>query len=73
MQTLKIELEDTMYQNIVQSGVDIQAKFREFLIDFVDYGYPTITTKEARIRVSEAVENNKNQIVVLDIFKWINK
>jgi len=62
-----------MYQNIIQSGVDIQAKFREFLIDFVDDGYPTITTKEARIRVSEAVENNKNQIVVLDIFKWINK
>ena len=57
MQTIKIQLEDTMYQNIVQSGVDIQAKFKEFLIDFVDDGYPAITTEEAKKRVSEAVED----------------
>ena len=57
MQTIKIQLEDTMYQNIVQSSVDIQAKFKEFLIDFVDDGYPAITTEEAKKRVSEAVED----------------
>jgi len=60
MQTIKIQLEDTMYQNIVQSGVDIQAKFKEFLIEFVDDGYPAITTEEAQARVSKAVENYKN-------------
>jgi len=60
MQTIKIQLEDAMYQSIVQSGVDIQAKFKEFLIDFVDNGYLAITTEEAQIRVSKAVENYKN-------------
>lgn len=60
MQTIKIQLEDTMYQNIVQSGVDIQAKFREFLVDFVDDGYPAITTEEAKKRVTQAVEEYKN-------------
>lgn len=60
MQTIKIQLEDAMYQNIVQSGVDIQAKFKEFLIDFVDDRYPAISTEEAKIRVSKAVEDYKN-------------
>lgn len=60
MQTIKIQLEDAMYQNIVQSGVDIQAKFKEFLIDFVDDGYPAITTEEAKKRVAQAVESYRN-------------
>ena len=56
MQTLKIELEDSMYQNIVHSGVDIQAKVKEFLFDLVDDGYPAISTEEAKKRVSDAVQ-----------------
>jgi len=56
MQTLKIELEDSVYQNIVQSGIDIQGKVKEFLFDLVDDGYPAITTQEAKKRVSDAVK-----------------
>ena len=60
MQTIKIELEDIMYKNIVHSGVDIQAKIKEFLVEFVDDGYPAITTEEAKKRVSEAVEEYRS-------------
>ena len=60
MQTLKIELEDSLYQNVLQSGIDIQEKFKEFLFDLVDDGYPTISTTEAKKRVSDAVGKYKN-------------
>jgi polyhydroxyalkanoate synthesis regulator phasin len=60
MQTLKIELEDSMYQNVVQSGIDIQGKVKEFLFDLVDDGYPAITKDEAQRRVSEAIQRYKN-------------
>ena len=60
MQTLKIELEDSVYQNVVQSGIDIQEKVKEFLFDLVDDGYPAITTQEAKKRVSDAVNRYKN-------------
>lgn len=60
MQTLKIELEDGVYQNIVQSGIDIQEKFKEFLFDLVDDGYPVITADEANKRVLDAVEKYKD-------------
>jgi len=57
MQTLKIELEDNLYQNILQSGVDVQTKIKEFLFDLVDDGYPIITTEEAKKRVTEAMDS----------------
>jgi hypothetical protein len=57
MQTIKLQLEDSVYQNFVKSGVDIQEKFKEFLAEFIDDGYPAITTEEAKKRVSEAVED----------------
>lgn len=60
MQTLKIELEDNLYQNILQSGVDIQAKVKEFLFDLVDDRYPAITTDEAKKRVAEAMNRYEN-------------
>ncbi len=61
MQTLKIELEDSIYKNIVQSGIDIQERVKEFLFDLVDDdGYPAITANEAKKRVAGAVEKYKN-------------
>ncbi len=57
MQTIKLQLDDNVYEEIVQSGIDIKAKFKEFLMDFVDDGYPAITAEEAKKRVSEAVED----------------
>lgn len=60
MQTIKLQLDDSMYQHILKSGVDIQAKFKEFLIDFIDDDYPSITTEEAKKRVLDAVESYNN-------------
>ena len=60
MRTLKIELEDNMYQNVVQSGIDIQGVVKDFLFDLVDDGYPSITKDEAKKRVSSAVQKYKN-------------
>jgi len=60
MQILKIELEDNIYQNILQSGIDIQGKVREFLFDLIDDRYPAITTKEAKERVCNAISRYKN-------------
>lgn len=56
MQTIKLQLDDNMYQNIVQNGIDIQAKFKEFLFDLIDDGFPAITTEEAKKRVGGAVQ-----------------
>lgn len=60
MQTLKIELEDGVYQSIVQSGIDIQGLLKDFLFDLVDDGYPAITKDEAKKRVSDAVQKYKD-------------
>ncbi|MEA1982142.1 MAG: hypothetical protein U9N39_01255 [Campylobacterota bacterium] len=59
MQTIKLQLEDSLYENILNSGIDVQAKFKDFLFDLVDDGYPSITKEEAKKRVSEAVEDYK--------------
>ena len=59
MHTIKLQLEDNLYKDITQSGIDIKEMFREFLMDFVDDGYPSISTKEAKKRVNEAVEDYK--------------
>ena len=61
MRTLKIELEDSVYQNVVQSGIDVQEKVKEFLFELVDDGYPAITTDEAKKRVVDAVQKYQNR------------
>ncbi|MBD3842754.1 MAG: hypothetical protein IE909_12895 [Campylobacterales bacterium] len=73
MQTIKLQLEDSLYENICKSGIDIQAKFKEFLSDLVDDGYPYISTQEAKKRVSEAVEEyyaNPQKFSELDNSFW---
>ena len=74
MHTIKLQLDDNLYEDITQSGIDIKEKFKEFLMDFVDDGYPSISTQEAKKRVSEAVEDyQKNGIKnfnVLDNTFW---
>jgi hypothetical protein len=74
MHTIKLQLDDNLYEDITQSGIDIKEKFKEFLMDFIDDGYPSISTKEAKKRVSEAVEDyQKNGIKnfnVLDNTFW---
>ncbi len=60
MQTVKIELEDKLYKSIVASGINIQERLQEMLYDLVDDGYPSIATKEAEKKVSDAVDRYKN-------------
>lgn len=60
MHTIKLQLDDNLYEEIAQSGIDIKEKFKEFLIDFVDDGYPAISTQEAKKRVSKAIERYEN-------------
>lgn len=73
MQTIKLQLEDNLYNNIVNSGIDVQAKFKDFLFDLVDDGYPSISMEEAKKRVSEAVEDyhtNPQSFSKLDSSFW---
>jgi len=57
MKTIKLQLEDSLYERVLQNQIDIQAKFKEFLFDITDDGYSSISTEEAKKRVSEAVED----------------
>ena len=57
MQTIKIEIEDHIYKKVVDSGVNLQERFKEMIYDFLDDGYPAITTEEAKRRVANAVKD----------------
>lgn len=73
MRTIKLELEDNLYQSIINNKIDVQAKFKEFLFDLVDDGYPSISTQEAKERVSKAVEDyhtNPQKFSTLDSDFW---
>jgi len=60
MVTINLELEDSLYEDIKKQGIDLQAQFKEFLTDLKDDGYPSISTEEAKKRVSKAVEEYKS-------------
>ncbi len=60
MQTIKIEIEDHIYKKVVDSGVNLQERFKEMIYDFLDDGYPAITTEEAKRRVAKAVKDVRN-------------
>jgi hypothetical protein len=60
MHTIELQLDDNLYEKITQRGIDIKEQFQEFLLDFVDDGYPAISTQEAIKRVSKVVESHKN-------------
>jgi len=76
MQTinLKVEVEDSLYEDIKKQGIDLQAKFQEFLADLKDDGYPTIGTQEAKNRVTKAVtdyrQNGMKNCEILDDSFW---
>ena len=61
MHTIKLQLDDNLYEDITQSGIDIKEKFKEFLTDFIDDGYPAISTEEAKKRVTDAVNRYRSQ------------
>lgn len=63
-----INIQDSLYQNVLSSGVDIQSKFNEFLSEFVsDDSYPSISEKQANQRVQKALDDyESNKDLFLD-------
>ena len=60
MKTLQLQIPDDLYNQLMKDGVDIQEKFNEIMYDMLDDGYPSITTDEAKKRVSDAIERHEN-------------
>ncbi len=56
MHTIQLQLQDDVYEDIKKRNINIQAKFREFLFNMMDDGYPAISSDEAKKRVSKAVD-----------------
>ena len=56
MHTIQLQPQDDVYEDIKKRNIDIQAKFKEFLFNITDDGYPAISKDEAKRRVTEAVD-----------------
>ncbi len=61
MQTIKIDIEESIYSRIVEQGVDLQEILKEFIYDLSDDVYPAISTEEAKKRVEDALSRYKNR------------
>jgi hypothetical protein len=61
MHTIHLQVQDTIYDKIVNSGIDIQGRFDEFIADLIDDGYPSISKAEATRRVSNSIERYQSQ------------
>lgn len=85
---ITINIQDNIYQNILNSGIDIQSKINEFLSEFVsDDSYPAISKNQASKQVEKALndyQTNKNLFLddvqssermskFIDGLKWVNK
>jgi len=53
MQTIKLELEDAIYDNIQAKGINIKKLFEEFIYNLNDS--PSISLQEAKQRVHKVV------------------
>ena len=60
MHTIHLQVQDTIYDKIVNSGIDIQGRFDEFIADLIDDGYPSISKSEATRRVADSMERYQN-------------
>lgn len=60
MQTIHLQIEDDIYDEIKSKGIDINHKLQDFLYDLLDDGYPAISEDEAKQRVSDAVDRYRN-------------
>ncbi|MDX9743849.1 MAG: hypothetical protein RBT59_08540 [Arcobacteraceae bacterium] len=75
MQTIHLQVQDSLYEQLIQSGVNIQEKLNDFLYEIVDDGYPSIGNEEAKKRVSDAVQRYKDGTGVYTSFdgEYISK
>lgn len=55
MQTLKLQLDDDIYEALKAKSIDIPAKINEYLSNLADDAYPSISTEDAKSRVSDAM------------------
>ncbi|NCB03828.1 MAG: hypothetical protein EOM67_16980, partial [Spirochaetia bacterium] len=60
MQTIQLQIEDDIYDELKSKGIDINHKLQDFLYDLLDDGYPAISEDEAKQRVSNAVDRYRN-------------
>ncbi len=60
MQTIQFQIDDEVYQNIKDSGIDIQDTLKDFLYKLTDDGYQSLSLEEAKARVDQAVQEYKN-------------
>ena len=51
MQTIQLQIEDDIYDELKSKGIDINHKLQHFLYDLLDDGYPAISEDEAKQRV----------------------
>ena len=60
MHTIKLEIEDNLYKKMIESGINIQDKLKEFLSSLFDDSYTSLSTEEATKRVSDALQRYEN-------------
>ena len=60
MRTIELQIQDDIYNSLIEKGINLNNMIKEFLYSLVDDGYPTISYNEARHRVSQAIESYKN-------------
>ncbi|MGM0519288.1 MAG: hypothetical protein ACQERD_06575 [Campylobacterota bacterium] len=60
MQTIQLEVEDDIYDEIKSKGIDINHKLQDFLYDLLDDSYLAISEDEAKQRVKDAVDRYRS-------------
>ncbi|PHS59127.1 MAG: hypothetical protein COB17_00935 [Sulfurimonas sp.] len=70
MHTIKLQVDDTMYNEIVKSGINIQENLMQSMRELLLFNnYPAITENEAIKRVQNSVneiESNKAELISND-------
>ena len=61
MRTIELQIQDDIYDSLIEKGINLNNKIKEFLYSLVDDGYPSISYDEAKQRVSQAIDRYKNQ------------
>ena len=74
MQTIQLQLDDSLYKRLVKNNIDIQEEAYRHLEECIeDDGYPAISFEEAKTRVTEQIEayrSGKMKTVALDKTFW---
>lgn len=60
MQTIQLKIQDDIYDELKNKGIDINHKLQDLLYDLLDDGYFSISEDEAKQRVSDAVDRYRN-------------